>query len=62
MKLDQAVSYFGSQSKVAEILGLSDAAVSKWNERESGLVPMKHVIKLKDMSNGELDLCLDDYR
>ena len=62
MKLDKAVSYFGSQSKVAETLGLSKAAVSKWKERENGIVPMRHVIKLKELSNGELDLCLDDYR
>ena len=62
MKLEQAVKYFGSQTKVAEILGLSDAAVSVWKERKDGLIPMKHIIALKDMSNGELDMNLDDYR
>jgi len=62
MKLDQAVKYFGSQSKVAEILGLTDSAVSVWKDRKDGLVPMKHIIRLKNMSNGELDLCLEDYR
>lgn len=62
MKLEDAVTYFRSQKKVADILGLSEAAVSVWNARDNGLVPMKHIMKLKDMSNGELDLCLDDYR
>lgn len=62
MKLEKAVEYFGTQSKVAEILGLTDAAVSLWRERRGGLVPMKHIMRLKDMSNGELDLNLADYR
>ena len=62
MKLDQAVKYFGSQAKVAEILDLTQSAVSVWKERDNGLIPMRHIIKLKDMSNGELDLNLDDYR
>ncbi len=62
MKLEDAVTHFKSQKKVAEILDLSEAAVSRWNERDNGRVPMKHIIRLKDMSNGELDLCLDDYR
>jgi len=62
MKLTDAVNYFGSQRKVAEIVGKSESAVSLWASRDRGTVPMKHIIKLKDMSNGELDLCLDDYR
>ena len=62
MKLEQAVKFFGSQAKVAEILDLSDAAVSLWQTRDNGLIPMRHIIALKDMSNGELDLNLDDYR
>ena len=62
MKLAKAVEHFGSQRKVAEILGLDEAAVSLWKSRDKGLVPMRHIIKLKDTSSGELDLCLDDYR
>lgn len=62
MKLDQAVKYFGSQTKVAEVLGLSDAAVSVWTKRNGGLIPMRHIVRLKDTSNGELDLNLADYR
>ena len=62
MKLDQAVTYFGSQRKIAEILGLNEATVSLWKSRDNGLVPMKHIMALKDLSNGEIDLTLDDYR
>jgi predicted transcriptional regulator len=62
MKLDQAVKYFGSQRQVAEILGLTESAVSVWKVRDKGLIPMRHILRLKDMSNGELDLGLDDYR
>lgn len=62
MKLDQAVEHFGTQAKIAEILGLTDAAVSIWKDRKNGLVPIRHIIKLKDLSQGELDLNLDDYR
>ena len=62
MKVKQAVEYFGNQRKLADALGLSEAAVSLWASRDNGLVPMKHIIKLKDMSNGELDLVMDDYR
>jgi len=62
MKLNDAVEYFGSQRKVAEIVDKTEAAVSLWGTRDNGIIPMRHIIKLKDMSNGELDLCLDDYR
>jgi len=62
MKLNDAVIYFKTQREVAEILDLTEAAVSLWATRDDGLVPMRHIIKLKDLSDGELDLCLDDYR
>ena len=62
MKVDQAVKYFGTQRKVAEVLGLHEAAVSRWITRGNGIVPIKHIIALKDMSYGELDLVMDDYR
>jgi hypothetical protein len=62
MKLNNAVIYFKSQRKIAEILGLHESAVSVWKERGGGIIPIKHIIKLKDKSKGELDLNLDDYR
>lgn len=62
MKVEQAVNYFGTQREIAEKLGLTEAAVSRWVTRNDGIVPMKHILQLKDMSNGELDLVMDDYR
>jgi len=62
MKLVDAAKYFGSQREVALVVGKSESLVSLWNERNNGLVPMEYILKLKDESNGELDLCLDDYR
>lgn len=62
MKVDQAVKYFGNQRKLAEILDLTESAVSVWKTRDGGIVPIKHIIKLKDLSHGELDLIMDDYR
>lgn len=62
MKLNDAVAYFGSQRKIAEILDKTESAVSLWGSRDKGIIPMRHIIKLKDMSNGELDLNLADYR
>jgi len=62
MRLYKAAEYFGSQREVARILGKSESLVSLWNKRNNGLVPMDYILKLKDESNGELDLCLDDYR
>ena len=60
MELEQAVEHFGSQAKVAEALGISESAVSKWKER-GGIIPIKVALKLVDMTRGELALMLRDY-
>jgi len=62
MKVSDATEYFGNQRKLAKALGLTESAISLWASRDDGIVPMKHIIKLKDMSNGELDLVMSDYR
>ena len=62
MKFEDAVKYFGNQRKMAEALDLTESAVSLWGSRDKGIIPMKHIIKLKDISKGELDLNMDDYR
>ena len=62
MKFEDAVKYFGNQRKMAMALGLTESAVSLWASRDKGIIPMKHIIKLKDISKGELDLVMDDYR
>lgn len=62
MKLTDAVKYFGSQRNIAKALDIDPSAVTLWKTRDCGIVPMRHIIKLKDLSMGELDLILDDYR
>ena len=49
MKLEDAVAYFKTQRKVAEIVDKTEAAVSLWASRDGGVIPMRHIIKLKDM-------------
>ena len=62
MKLTDAVEYFGSQRNIAKVLDVDPSTVTLWKTRDKGLVPIRHIIKLKDLSMGELDLVLDDYR
>lgn len=60
MKIEQAVKHFGSQVKLAETLGITESAVSRWNDR-GGIIPIKQALRLVDMTRGELDLRLRDY-
>lgn len=57
MKTAQAVKYFGSQQAIANALGISKQAVSKWGET----VPIKKAFKLVDLSNKKLALNVRDY-
>ena len=61
MKIKQAVKYFGTQAAIAKALGLTDAAVSVWKTRGDN-VPLKAALQLSNISEGELDLKLNDYR
>ena len=61
MKVEDAATYFGSQRKLAESLDINEALVSRWKNSD-GLVPMKYIMRLKEMSSGELDLVMADYR
>lgn len=51
MSFDQAVAYYGSQSKLAEALGISKAAVSKWT---TAAIPMLRQYQLEKMTGGKL--------
>jgi plasmid maintenance system antidote protein VapI len=61
MKIDQAVKHFGSQARLAETLGITDSAISRWKER-GVIIPIKTAIRLYDMTGHELDLHLRDYQ
>ena len=60
MKIKQAVRHFGTQREIARILGLTEAAVSKWKVRGT-VVPFKPAMRLVRASEGELAIGLKDY-
>lgn len=62
MKLETAIEYFGGQRKMATALDVHESLISRWKQLHDGNVPMQYIIRLKDMSHGELDLNMDDYR
>jgi len=59
MKVDQAVEFFGNQSRVAEALGVTRAAVSRW--KSDGQIPLKKAVKLQELSGNQLIVRLQDY-
>lgn len=50
LRKDEVVEYFGSQRAVAEALGVSEQAISKWTE----FVPRGRAWQLELMTNGKL--------
>lgn len=60
MKLQPAIDHYGSQRDLAAALDLHEAQVSRW-KKDGGVVPIKHALKLVDMTRGELPLNLRDY-
>ena len=62
MKLETAIEYFGSQREMAKALDVDESLISRWKKLHDGHVPMQYIIRLKKMSNGELDLNISDYR
>ena len=61
MKIDHAVKFFGSQTNMAEALGISDSAISRWKQRGK-IVPLKKALMIANLSAGEVDLRLGDYK
>lgn len=47
--IDDIVSYFGGQTKLAEILGIDKAAISNW--RKDGVPPLR-AIEIERLSDG----------
>ena len=58
MKKSDAIKFYRSQRKVAEILDISEAAVSRWGED----IPIKHAWRLERASKGDLKMRINDYR
>ena len=58
MKKRQVIDFFGSQKAVADLLGISESAVSRWPED----VPIEQAWRLERASKGDLPMQIDDYR
>ncbi len=50
MKKSEAIAYFGSQSLLADAIGVSQAAISKWPDE----VPELRAYQIERLTNGEL--------
>lgn len=49
--LQQLIEYYGSQSKVADLLGVTRAAVTQWVN--DGVLPPLRAIQIEVMSGGD---------
>jgi len=54
MKMYDALEFYGSQKRIAEVLGLTQSAISQWSKRHEGLVPQMHAFALALASGGAL--------
>ena len=50
MKKSEAIMHFGSQTKLATAINVSQAAVSKWSER----IPELRAYQIERLTNGQL--------
>lgn len=50
MKTQDAVNYFGSKAALADVLGLTYAAVCTWGEN----IPSQRAYEVQDLTKGEL--------
>jgi hypothetical protein len=57
MKKATAVAHYGSQTKVAEKLGLTRQAIGKWGD----VIPFHTAMRLASISGGKLDIAIADY-
>lgn len=58
MRTKQAIKHFGSQTRVADILGINRSAVNRWGE----VVPIKRAWELERLSKYKLSMRIGDYR
>lgn len=48
--IKDVLNYFGNQADVAQVLGISQAAVSKWPK----IIPLLRALQLEKLTNGKL--------
>lgn len=57
MKKTDVLSHFGTQQKVADALGISQRAVSGWDE----VIPMGRALQIEKVTRGRLKADLSVY-
>lgn len=58
MRLNDAVSHFGTQQKLAEALGIKQGSISSW-DRE--LIPLARALQIEKLTRGVLKTDLSAY-
>jgi len=60
MTIEEATEYFGSGYRICKLLGIRMQNYTNW--RKDGCIPLKSQIKLEEISEGEIQASIDDYR
>lgn len=58
MRLNDAVSYFGTQQKLANALGISQGSISSWKPDQ---IPMARALQIERLTEGKLKADLSLY-
>lgn len=58
MRLSDAVSYFGTQQKLADALQIKQGAISSWNRDR---IPMARALQIERLTDGKLHADLSLY-
>lgn len=57
MRTEDAVSFFGTKKRIAELLGIQPTAISQWGET----IPLISAMRLEDLSYGNLKVDKSRY-
>lgn len=58
MKLSDAVSYFGTQQKLADALNIKQGAISSWNRER---IPFARALQVEKLTRGALTVDESQY-
>jgi DNA-binding transcriptional regulator YdaS (Cro superfamily) len=51
VRMEKVINYFGTQKKLADILGVTQMAISQWKKRG---IPIKRCVQIEQLSNGKI--------
>lgn len=58
MRLDEAVSHFGTQQKLADALGIKQGSISSWDR---DVIPLARALQIEKITKGKLKADLGLY-